>query len=588
MNNPLPPLANLYAFSSLDGHAVDEMVARLKDGGRFADVWQPQPQWVVATAPLPHGEPDDDAVRRAGFAFVEGRDHLLRPGTHDSLTHLAKLVATSPADLDALAGDFGFVRFDPDGSVQVVRSCGGLVPFYLWSGEDSVAVATLLTDHARYLPGTVRIDPLVHATWTSGWGRSPDNRTFLDDVRLLPRGHVAALTAGRAESWVQYWDPRPHSLPWPTPELAEEHVSRLRQILVDHLTENLHPDGGNLLGLSGGVDSSSLAALAVATVGRPISTVSLVPPKEPARAHELGYIEPLLDELGVDRRWFRPLSMPHRIEYIRAAADAVPVIRHPVLCLLPEIMKEIDVRVLFGGELGDGVCGSRLSTADWDATTSFASLLRSLPNQDGPGSWKYPARWLRSRLRDLLGRSAPPFPRTLPAFIREDLRREYAEWWAQEQRQYAHEREPLRMLARRMPSGQTWTEMNWEATSSVGVRRSYPFVNRAALELAYSCHPQELLGPGHQTKRLLHSALDRDVPHRNLYRADKGTWDAEKVDAMAWSQSLPEGLGAVVRSDWVPKPPAQVSPMDCMGLTQLVRSWSALDALRSQRATPGP
>ena len=28
-------------------------------------------------------------------------------------------------------GDFGFIRFGPDGDATVVRSCGGLVPFYL-------------------------------------------------------------------------------------------------------------------------------------------------------------------------------------------------------------------------------------------------------------------------------------------------------------------------------------------------------------------------------------------------------------------------------------------------------------------------
>jgi hypothetical protein len=588
VKNPLPPLANLYAFSSLDGHAVDDMAARLKDGGRFAKVWQPQPQWVVATAPLPHGEPDDDAVRRAGFAFAEGRDCLLPGGISDRLAQLHRLVVKSPADLDSLPGDFGFVRFDPDGSARVVRSCGGLVPFYLWSGDDSVAIATLLTDHARYLPGTVRIDPLVHAIWTSGWGRSPDNRTFLADIRLLPRGHVATLSPGRADSWVEYWDPRPDSLPWPTPELAEEHVSRLRQILVDHLSENLHPDGGNLLSLSGGVDSSSLAALAVATARRPISTVSLIPPKDPPRARELGYIEPLLDELGVEHRWFWDLSMSHRVEYMQNPPEAVPVIRHPVLCLLPEISQEADVRVLFGGELADGVCGSGLSLADWDATTSFTSLLRTFPTRSGPGSPRYAIRWAKRRRHDLLGRSVPPFPPTLPEFIRADLRTEYAESWSQEQRQYAFDRRPLRLLARRVPSGQTWTEMNWEATSLLGIRRSYPFVNRAALELAFGCHPQELLGPGHQTKKLLRSALDRDVPHRNLYRADKGTRDADEVVPLSWDHALPEALGAVVRADWVPNPPERLSPMDCMGLTQLLRSWSALQALRSQRASSRP
>jgi hypothetical protein len=130
--------------------------------------------------------------------------------------------------------------------------------------------------------------------------------------------------------------------------------------------------------------------------------------------------------------------------------------------------------------------------------------------------------------------------------------------------------------------------MNWEATSLLGIRRSYPFVNRAALELAFSCHPQELLGPGHQTKKLLRSALDRDVPHRNLYRADKGTRDADAVVMQPWNHALPEALGAVVRADWVPNPPERLTPTDCMGLTQLLRSLSALKALRSQRSSSGP
>ena len=62
--------------------------------------------------------------------------------------------------------------------------------------------------------------------------------------------------------------------------------------------------------------------------------------------------------------------------------------------------------------------------------------------------------------------------------------------------------------------------MHWEVTSSLGVRRSFPFVTRELLELGFECHPSELVGPG--TKRLLRAALAGDVPAINLERPDKG------------------------------------------------------------------
>ncbi len=62
--------------------------------------------------------------------------------------------------------------------------------------------------------------------------------------------------------------------------------------------------------------------------------------------------------------------------------------------------------------------------------------------------------------------------------------------------------------------------MHWEMTSALGVRRCFPFVTREVLELAFECHPAELVGPG--TKRLLRSALANDVPRFNLERPDKG------------------------------------------------------------------
>lgn len=585
MSAPLAPLANLYAFAAPDGGVLDEMAGHLEAAERFTRVWRPHPRWVVASAPLGDCEPDDDDVRDAGLAFAEGRDRLVPPGAgrRMRLERLAGRVDRDSA-LGTLGGDFGLLRIAADGTARVVRSCGGLVPFYLWTGAEGVAVSTLLTDHARLLPGDLRIDPFVHAVWTSGWGRSPDDRTFLADVRLLPRGHVATLSPGGMRGRSQYWDPVPDRLFRPTPAQEREHAARLRTVLVDRLTEDLHPAGTNLLSLSGGVDSSSLAVMAVRTAGRPVSTISLVPPEASERDRERSHIERLLDDLGVQQRWFRTLSFADRRQFLLAAPDAAVHIRHPVLCLLPEVLAEAKVQVLFGGELADGVCGSYLTTGDWDASTSLLRLLLDWP--EGPGGRRYPLRWVRHRLRDYFVRSEIPYPRELPELVRPELRAEYDEWWARQRREYARDRRPLRLLRMRMPGGQTWTEANWEATSLVGVRRSYPFVNRAAVELAFSCHPNELVGPRSYTKKLLRRALAEDVPEAYLFRQDKGHWEnLREPVTVPWDTPLPGSLNAVVRADWIPTPPSEIPRWDCLALLQLVRFDAAFQRFRADRRT---
>lgn len=578
----LPPLANLYAFATFDDGVLEDVASRLHAASRFHRVWRPHPRWVVATAPLGDCEPDDEDVGASGLAFAEGRDRLVPPGIgrRERLERLALRLDRDSA-LGALGGDFGLLRFAADGTVRVVRSCGGLVPFYLWMGPEGVAVSTLLTDHARFLPGEVRMDPLVHAVWTSGWGRSPDDRTFLADVRLVPRGHVATLSPQGVQSRSCYWDPVPDRLFPSTPAEEREHAERLRTLLLERLTEDLHPLGGNLLSLSGGVDSSSLAVLAVQQAGRPISTVSLVPPEASERDRERSHIERLLDDLGVEYRWFRTLSFVDRRQFILAAPDAAVHVRHPVLCLLPEIVREAQVKVLFGGELADGICGSYLTTGDWDASTSLLRLVLNWP--EGPGGRRYPLRWMRSRLQDYLLRSEIPYPRELPELVRSDLRLEYEEWWARQRREYARDARPLRLLRMRLPSGQTWTEANWEAASLLGVRRSYPFVNRAAVDLAFSCHPDELVGPRTYTKKLLRRALVDDVPEAYLFRQNKGHWEnPDEPETVPWEGSLPEALGSVVRSDWMPAPPPKIPRWDCLALLQLVRFDAAFERFRAE------
>jgi hypothetical protein len=99
--------------------------------------------------------------------------------------------------------------------------------------------------------------------------------------------------------------------------------------------------------------------------------------------------------------------------------------------------------------------------------------------------------------------------------------------------------------------------MYWEGASPLGVRPLLPFFNREALELAFQCHPSELLGPG--IKRLLRDALRDDVPARNLFRPDGGAWRGHFSDGTWVTEgALPPAAEAIVRSDWVPYPPAEL------------------------------
>ncbi|MBM3334055.1 hypothetical protein FJY63_05280, partial [Candidatus Sumerlaeota bacterium] len=377
----LPPLANLFAVHDTDPAALDAIMRDMQSSGEFAHVWRPAPGWAAAAAPLPGGTPDDDLVRQHQLAFAEGRDVALERSGKDPtarLREIAELADLRPDRLASLPGDFGFIRFRTGGDATVVRSCGGLAPFYLRRSEGRCAISTRLGDFVRYFPDEPRLDPLVNATWATSWGLFPDGRTPLDGVMILGRGHFALLEKGRLLIR-QYWEPRPKKqIPYPTPARAREHAERLRSLLIEKLTRDLDPDDGNLLALSGGVDSSSLAALAAGVVGRKVWTFSLVPRKEREDLfqYEMSFIESLAQRYGFERRWTifqRPEGLLPALWH--AFPPIVFHVIHPGLCSLPGILREAPVRVLFGGEFADEVCGSVFTVPDWSRQTSLIRLV---------------------------------------------------------------------------------------------------------------------------------------------------------------------------------------------------------------------
>ena len=571
----LPPLANLFAVHDLDRAVLDALAVDLESSGEFEDVWRPAPGWVAAKAALPGGPSEPRNERHSALAFAEGRDVVGAP-----LDYVARLADSMPERLASLPGDFGFVRFRPAGGATVVRSAGGLVPFYICCAGPRVAIATRLGDFARFLADEPRLDPLVNAVWTTGNGLFPDGRTFLIGVSILERGCFARVEPGRSIVQGRYWNPRPQTMPRPTAARTKEHADRLRAVLVRKLERDLDPGGGNLLTLSGGVDSSALAALAVGAVGRPVWTWSFLPAPKDLYEREMSYIAPLAERFGFERRWEVRVRAETRVELLRAAPKAVFHLIHPALCDLPRINAEAPVRVLFGGEFADEICGSVFTLPDWATHTSLAHLLANL--HELPTGRRDVLRWAKHRWLGLRGQPMVPFPETLPGFIRAEVADEYGEWLERRQRGAARDPGALRHLALRAEAD-GFVAMNWEATSALGVRRSFPFFSREVLELAFECHPGELIGPG--TKKLLRRSLREDIPARNLDRATRGHWGGYLKGArLPWTEQLPEELESVVRAHYYPRPPAVLDSWDAHGLTQLVVVVEALHLFRAKRS----
>lgn len=578
-----PPLVNLFAYRDDDPAELEHVARDLATSGEFAEVWRPAPGWVVAVAPLPGSDPDGPIVRSHRLAFAEGRDRVVPDGegAREACGRIAGLVAASPDRLAQLPGDFGFLHFSAQGGITVVRSCGGLVPFYLWGTGARRAVATRLGDIVRYVGDEPVLDPLVNAAWSTSQGIFPDQRTFLAGVSILARGSFASLDGRSGWNGGPYWNPRRRSLPGPTPATAREHAVRLRTLLLEKLAHDLDPAAANLLTLSGGVDSSSLGALAAGTLGLKVSTWSLLPSPDDLYQRELSFIEPLSQACGFERRWVVRLTPSTRVELIRAAHPTAFLMVHPALCDLSRVTREASVRVLFGGEFADEVCGSMLTLADWIDQTSFVRLLAALGRL--PSGPRDVLRWSKRKALSIVGRPRFPLPETLGDFVRAEVREEYREWRDRRRRCALADSDPRRDLAMRAEID-GFVAMNWEACSALAMRRSFPFFNREVLELAFECHPAELVGPG--TKRLLREALSRDVPARNLHREDKGGWGTYLHDAaLAWNERLAESLAPIVRDDWHPLPPASLRAWQASVLTQYVVFDETIRMLR--RARPG-
>ena len=208
-------------------------------------------------------------------------------------------------------------------------------------------------------------------------------------------------------------------------------------------------------------------------------------------------------------------------------------------------------------------------------------LLRSLGRP--PFGPRLVLSWAKQRGLSWIGRSKSklPFLAELPDVFCSKLRQEYLVWLERRRVEAVGDSDPGRYLSLLLEMV-GYVDMNWAATSALGIRRSMPFFNREMIEMGFECHPTELIGPG--PKKILRRALHHDVPAQNLYRPDKGHRGAYTGDnPVAWKKPLPAGFQSLVRPDWFPLPPGQMKRWEAEMLSRLDGFCTSLNSWRSRR-----
>lgn len=530
--------ANVLAVRDPDPARLAGLRRAMEADGEFTTIWQPAPGWAVARARVT-GDREDVAP---GLTFVEGEDRLREVDPRGE--RVIELAERAPERLDGLPGDFGFLRFTADAELIAVRSCGGLVPLYWWQDGDRAAVASRLEYLPRFLDRRFAVDALA-SVLLPRWPVAIDGRTVLQGVRILARGSGIRIGPDGRASFV-YWDPRP------TDDRdvveSEDHARELRRLLVEALDRDLGADGGNLIALSGGVDSSALAFLAAGVLSRPLASLSLLPGRPETLERELSYIEPAVETLHIAPAHRITIDQGALIDSVVAPPPTVSPVIHPVLLALPALPDVGSVRVLLGGEDADPIVGHHQSFDDWaNEMPPWGLRPSALPS----GTRDY-LRWVRARVRRVRRRPPIGLPERLPPMLHDGVYAEVADLRRSEGERARRDNRPLRQLAERLRQD-AWLAMSWEATSPLGMHRCVPFQTREVLELAFRSPARERLGPG--TKKLLRRALAEDVPPRHLHRADKGGFGRVVGDeAVVVSTAVPHTAAGLLADEYVGRP----------------------------------
>jgi asparagine synthase (glutamine-hydrolysing) len=324
-----------------------------------------------------------DELEHAGHRFSTS-------GDTEVLVHLYE--EHGAAFAERLRGMFAIALWDAQRSRLVLaRDPYGIKPLYYRERADELAFASEL----RALPrGEIDLDALEAFL---AFNSVPGPLTIFRDVRKLPPGHVLTWESGRSEL-IRYARPAPADAAEVRGEDEAELVEELRARMRDSVRAHLVSDVPVGVLLSGGIDSSLLAALAAQEASEPLRTFSI------------GFEERSFDELADARLVAERYGTEHRELVLRPdAALLLPALAEAFdepfadssalpTYLVSQLAAE-DVKVALSGEGGDELFGGYYTYAadllaertGW-AAPFLRPLVERLPSSSARASFDYKAK----------------------------------------------------------------------------------------------------------------------------------------------------------------------------------------------------
>jgi len=270
----------------------------------------------------------------------------------DTLEHIGlDLVAEQGrALLSNYWGGYVFVHAGRDGVARVFRDPSGALPCYVKREADRIILAGDITELAS--PGSGRVDfDEVARVLSSGDARG--RRTCFDGIDELIAGECLVVTNGAValESW---WTPWDHVVPR-AGATFEDSAEDLRKTIQSSVGTWTRSYSSILLGVSGGLDSSIVAAAAAPAAER-LTCLTLCGPD--ADGDERRYAAAMSSHLGLDLRE-EPRDLGE-IDVDRAAAPnhawpIVPLGRQTNEAIHDRIRSQMPIDAFFTGNGGDAV-----------------------------------------------------------------------------------------------------------------------------------------------------------------------------------------------------------------------------------------
>ncbi len=443
-----------------------------------------------------------------------------------------------------LRGEFALLVWDETvGEGLLARDQLGVRSMFLHESSGALCFASEVRHLLALLARRPAPDPVSVAHWITMSNR-PGSATLYAGVRRLNPGG-ALLLDRRGVREVAYWEPRfAEPLEESEPQLAQ----RVHAALDRAVDRRISPDGLTGVLMSGGLDSSSVAAVAVARAPGRVTAQAAVFPEHPA-----------VDESDLIGELRSALTLPGITAEVRAGglvASALESIEEWQLPLrswgdfwaLPLLRAAAaqGVRVTLGGDGGDELFGARAQLAADRLRAGHPlqalALVRELPGAGDHPSRREVARIfantalagaLPSRLHRALT-LRPAARGTAPAWLRPGLARELARtddplawkrldgprWWAQT----AHG------LTRGVEETGVFEHQRRRAASA-GLQARHPLFDLELVELCLRLPPASTFDR-YRSRPVLRAAMAGLLPDSVRLRPQKALFDSLLIDCL--------------------------------------------------------